>query len=194
MIFVLRPENFATNYTQRKQRDLVLEELYKDIFHNNFERLFHYSFTIVGNNEDARDIAQTAFIKLWEKRNQIRFEQAARSYLYTTVYNLSLNTVRNQKNRKNAHDSLKIHQAEVNYYSAEQKENLRRIYQAIEALPTRCKEVFCKSRFESKKYLQIATELNISQKTVEAQMSKALKLLKEQLADLVLILLFYIMW
>jgi len=80
------------------------------------------------------------------------------------------------------------------YDPAEEREIRNRIYQAIETLPPRCKEVFCKSRLEGKKYSEIASELSISVKTVEVQMGKALKILREILADIITTLIFSIIY
>jgi RNA polymerase sigma-70 factor (ECF subfamily) len=80
------------------------------------------------------------------------------------------------------------------YDPAEEKEIRNRIHRAIETLPPRCKEVFCKSRFEGKKYSEIANELSISVKTVEVQMGKALKILRKTLADIITTIIFSIIY
>ncbi|MGB8190504.1 MAG: RNA polymerase sigma-70 factor, partial [Chitinophagaceae bacterium] len=159
-------------------------ELYKEYFEAYFEGLFTYAFTIVKDQAEAKDIAQSSFIKLWEKREEIDFSRSARAYLFTTVYHLSLNTARNKKIRSSHHENLKSDQSFAPLYTSEQKEMMERIQQAIDQLPPRCKEVFVKSRLEAKKYAEIAQELSISIKTVEAQMGKALKFLKTELSDL----------
>jgi RNA polymerase sigma-70 factor (ECF subfamily) len=76
--------------------------------------------------------------------------------------------------------------------SAEVKERRTRIETAIQNLPERCRQVFSKSRMEGKKYALIATEMDISIKTVEVQMGKALKILREQLADLIVTFFIYL--
>jgi RNA polymerase sigma-70 factor (ECF subfamily) len=165
------------------------EELFRQYFEAYFERLFLYAFTLVRNNAEAKDIAQSSFIKLWEKRADVEFETSARSYLYTTVYHLSLNAARNTRLRNRHHQTLKAAAASVTEYNPEEKELRERIVRAVEQLPPRCKEVFLKSRMEGKKYAEIAKELDISEKTVEVQMGKALKYLKAQLRDTTLLLI-----
>ena len=192
MILVLETGQFPTNTIQHKPGHSKVEDVYKQYFGEYFDKLYAYAFTIVRSNSDAKDIVQTAFIKLWEKRNELRVTDAVRSYLYTTVYHLALNTVRDRKTRAAKMEQIEAG-TEVNEFPSEQKEVLARIRQAVEALPPRCREVFCKSRMDGKKYAEIATELDISVKTVEAQMGKALKFLREQLSDLYLLLfLFFI--
>src|SRR5215212_9483438 len=84
----------------------TLEDLYKQCFEAYYEKLYGYAFTIVKDNAEAKDIVQSAFIKLWEKRNEVDLRTSARPYLYTTVYHLSLNAVRNNKTRQEHHDHL----------------------------------------------------------------------------------------
>ena len=168
-----------------------MEELYKQSFDKYFDSLYHYAFTIVKENDAAKDIVQAAFIKLWEKRNEVNLDTSAKAYLYTSVYNLSLNTIRNLKTREGHHQQLRPVEITNDVNSAEQKEMRARINEAIEKLPGRCKEVFCKSRFEGKKYAEIAAEMDISIKTVEGQLGKALKILRETLSDLATVLVIY---
>ncbi|MBO9562274.1 MAG: RNA polymerase sigma-70 factor [Niastella sp.] len=183
MILIL-PGQPLTNSAHHKQVYIPVENLYKQCFHEYFEKLFGYAFTIVKDNAEARDIVQSAFVKLWEKRGEINFPGAARAYLYTTVYHLALNTIRDRKIRERHYPDM-APVAHVNSIdTAQEKEIKARIQQAIDALPPRCREVFCKSRLEGKKYSTIAAEMDISVKTVEVHMGKALKLLREQLADL----------
>lgn len=169
-----------------------MEELYKQCFFEYFESLFHYAFTIVKNNAEAKDIVQTVFIKLWEKRGEVNLSTSARSYLYTSVYHLSLNNIRNRKSREAHHANLITNEWTHNKNPAIEKETRIRIQLAIDSLPAKCREVFYKSRFEGKKYAVIATEMNISIKTVEVQIGKALKYLREQLVDLAIICLLYL--
>ena len=190
MIVLLQAESFAN--IKHAQDHIGLEESYKQCFDQYFERLYGYSFTIVGDNAEAKDIVQSAFVKLWEKRNDVNWPAAVQSYLYTTVYRLSLNTIRNRKIREGHHQKIVTTQQGEERNMAEEKERSTRIQQAIDDLPPRCKEIFYKSRMEGKKYAAIATELDISIKTVEAQIGKALKILREQLADLIISFLIYL--
>lgn len=184
MILILPGQSFINSAIHQKQVYIPVEDHYKQCFHDYFGKLFGYAFTIVKSNAEAKDIVQSAFVKLWEKRAEINFPAAARAYLYTTVYHLALNTVRDRKIRERHLPDMMPATHISSIDTAQEKEIKTRIQQAIDALPPRCREVFCKSRLEGKKYSTIATEMNIAVKTVEVQMGKALKLLREQLADL----------
>lgn len=190
-MLALQTDVVITKSFDNKPITLKVEELYKKCFDQYFERLFHYAYTIVKETDAAKDIVQAAYIKLWEKRNGIDMENSARSYLYTSVYNLSLNTIRNRKSREGHHQQIRPVESISEPNSAEQKELSKRINEEIEKLPGRCREVFYKSRIEGKKYALIAEEMDISVKTVEAQIGKALKILRETLSDLATILIIY---
>ena len=170
------------------------EGLFERCFHETYEGLHRYAHTIVRDNEEARDIVQKVFIKLWEKRHEINIPQSARQYLYTAVHNLCLNAIRDRKTRTKYISHY--HHTETGFVVesfAENKELERQIYAAIDKLPARCRQVFCKSRLEGKRYAEIAGELEISVKTVEVQMGKALKILRSLLADAITLLLIIIM-
>ena len=170
-----------------------MEETYRQLFDDYFYKLYSYALTIVKDEEEAKDIVQSAFIKLWKKRADVDMISSARSYIYTTVYHLALNSLRNKSIRDVHHQQL----AKTSFVDAslamEGKEVYSRVMKEIEDLPPRCREAFKMSRFEGKKYSQIAEELGISTKTVEIQIGKALKVLREQLADVLMISIIYLL-
>ena len=169
-----------------KNNDSRLTAVVEKYFQSHFEGLYRYAFTFLKNNDEAKDAVQTVFIKLWEKRATIDEKQSVQSYLYTSVYNYCLNVKRNEKVR-NAY--VQNNSAPQYFFNDElvSRENITRITDALESLPPQCKLIFLKSRFEKKKYAEIAQELNLSVKTVEAQVGKALKILREKLAEVLIL-------
>jgi RNA polymerase sigma-70 factor (ECF subfamily) len=118
-----------------------------------------------------------------------------RAYLYTAVYNRSLNYIRDRKKilPENLPDSLHaLNQLVNNQDYFEQEELKTKIYQSLQELPEGCRKIFIANRFEGKKYREIAFEQNISLKTVETQMSKALKILRSKLRDYLVLIIIYI--
>lgn len=142
--------------------------------------------------DSSKEIVHDVFVRLWENRAEFDFDKPAKSYLFTSVYNRSLNHIRDQKKFTSSDDSLieETISDEGEYHdNLELAELETKIKKSLDKLPGKCKEVFQMSRFEGKKYAEIAAELNISVKTVEAHMSKALKLLKHDLKDYLYIFL-----
>jgi RNA polymerase sigma-70 factor (ECF subfamily) len=182
-VCVTGPEH--SNTENIKSRNQTLKQLFEQCFNTWYHNLFGYAFSLVRNKEEAAEIVQLSFIKLWEKRTEVDIPCSGRSYLYSTVHNLALNHLRHT-HVKRKFESYQKYIGEVSdqKHLLEQREKVERIEKTLESLPPACREIFIKSRFEQKKYAEIASELNISIKTVEAQVGKALKILRQQLADI----------
>ena len=138
---------------------------------------------------------QDAFASLWEKRDTIELDRSPKSYLGTTVKNRCINYLRD--NKKFDRSILDLEGLDAHYEYVEQdhlvtNELKIRIEEATNSLPEKCREIFLKNRFEHKKYQEIANELNISVKTVEAQMSKALRVMREKLSEFIAVFLIII--
>lgn len=160
-------------------------------FNEYFEGLHRYAYTMLKDADEAKDIVQSVFVQLWEKKDILQIKQSARSYLYTATHNKCLNSIRDQKKRKH-HQHLYITDNANSYNmqkSIEAKEIRKEILVAMNALPEKCRNIFYKNRFEEKTYAEIATELEISIKTVESQMGKALSVLRTTLTVTTKILL-----
>lgn len=143
--------------------------------------------------DTAREVVQESFLQLWEKRETIEPDKPVRSYLYTTVHNRSLNYLRN--NNKYSAELLEIENLNVTsvtetHHSMETSELQAKINAAIEQMPEKCREIFMMNRFENLKYNEIAQKRSLSVKTVEAQMSKALQIMRTHLADYLSLLTF----
>lgn len=137
------------------------------------------------SNHDAADVVQLVFTKWWEKGEGLIIRGDVRPYLYRTVHNQCLNLLRNRKNRKT--DSVDFGTVQMNIPTADSEDRLvkkeiaAKLMVELNNLPPQCKLIFFKSRFEEKKYSEIAMELHLSIKTVETQIGKALKILREKL-------------
>ncbi len=130
-------------------------------------------------------MVQDVFLKIWERREHLEFSVSVKSYLYRAVHNACLNLIDKKKKEVRMDDvSLKIVHPTA---SAEEKVDRRELDDAIkkglEQLPAGCRKVFEMSRFGEMKYKEIADTLGISVKTVEHQMGKALRIMREQLSE-----------
>jgi RNA polymerase sigma-70 factor, ECF subfamily len=142
--------------------------------------------------QDAKNLVQDAFITFWEKNPTILNEAQLKGYLYTIVKNNCLMFIRHEKIKKGFEDETKMKMQNQVYQTAlEQLDTSEIAFQEIEtiiektlaALPPRCREVFVLNRMEGKKYNEVAEEMNISVKAVEAQMTRALKVFRVALKD-----------
>jgi RNA polymerase sigma-70 factor (ECF subfamily) len=162
---------------------LGFEKLFEESFNKFFDPLHRYAFTILKNSDQASDAVQSVFIKWWEAKTAIANLDEIRKYLFTAVYRSSLNVIRNEKVKQlHVVTYSQEQESETKFHdSAELEELDMQIKLAIESLPPQCRTIFYKSRFEEKKYAEIAADMNLSVKTIEVQMGKALKLLREKL-------------
>jgi RNA polymerase sigma-70 factor (ECF subfamily) len=166
-----------------KDRD---ETGFEHVFKQHFKNLYRYALTILQDHDQAEDIVQNVFYKLWDKIGSLEFSGSLAAYLYRAVYNESLNHLKHKKVRR-TYQTYITHSMKDQTDGAQRKvmfsELERRLQTAINELPEQCRTIFQMSRFEELRYLDIADRLGISVKTVENQMGKALKQLRIKLID-----------
>lgn len=166
---------------------------FEDLFRTYFTLLCQFAMKFTGSDlDDAKEIVHDVFIKVWEKIDSLPPDTNYKSYLYKAVNNRGLNFIRDRKKLVQLdHISDEKHASASSEVEIQELE--RAIELAIQSLPDKCREVFVMSRYEGLTYKSIAGKMAISVKTVEAQMSKALRLMRKHLAEfLSLIILFLI--
>jgi RNA polymerase sigma-70 factor (ECF subfamily) len=156
------------------------------LFRTYYQPLCNYAYSFVQDKDEAEEIVQATFLSVWEKRDTLTIHTGVKPYLYAMVRNASLNVLKHEKiNQQHVVGELAVAERSVESVArtvmASELES--RIYKALDKLPEQCRLVFKLSRFEELKYAEIAEQLNISIKTVENQMGKALKIMREQLKD-----------
>jgi RNA polymerase sigma-70 factor, ECF subfamily len=162
-------------------------------FKQYYKPLVHYSHTILKDMDEAEDIVQQSFITIWQKQAELQIETSLKSYLYKSVYNASLNRVKQQKVRQSYANEVQAVSVYPTSELSHQKELEAKIEWALSQLPEQCAKVFKLSRYEQLKYQEIATELNISIKTVENHVGKALKLMRDMLKDYLPLLIIFLL-
>jgi RNA polymerase sigma-70 factor, ECF subfamily len=163
------------------------EAAFEQVFKEHFKNLHSYACTIVRDEPAAEGIVQNVFLKLWDRGDALNIQSSVAAYLYRAVYNESLNYLKHQKVKQSFVKYAQHTMSESTRENASKKvivaELEQKIKVALSELPEQCRTIFQLSRFEELKYQQIADKLDISIKTVEAQMGKALKLMRIKLAD-----------
>ena len=171
------------------------ERAFELLFRDYYKRLCLYGLKYLDETEQSEEIVQDVFCRIWEKRATLEITSSFQSYLFRAVHNGCLNFIKHQK-VKQQHQADEIHVAKSSpdTYSEELEnpDTMDSIYEAIEKMPEERKKIFKLSRFEGLKYGEIAEKHGISVKTVEAQMGKALKYLREELKEFVAVTLFMI--
>ena len=169
---------------------------FETLFRSFFPGLVLFAQKYVPDQDTATEIVHNVFLNLWEKREKVDTSTSLKSYLFRSVHNRCLNFIRDQK--KFNRDETLFDRLDGDRYTdasdhLEEQELEQRIFDSLQALPEKCREVFMMNRFEGLKYAEIAEKLNISVKTVEAQMSKALKILRENLIEYLKIIILFIL-
>jgi RNA polymerase sigma-70 factor (ECF subfamily) len=157
----------------------VIEDL-RALHKRYFPLLTAYARSIISSHEDAKEIVQDVFISMWKNKDTIDKSRNLEAYLTRAVKNRCINYFKLKKKRTVDVDSLidvKGHHINVTE-QMELAEMRLWIYKAIDDLPPKCREIFLMSRDKQLSYKEIALELNISRKTVENQISIALKKLR----------------
>lgn len=168
---------------------------FRDLYFKYFQSLFVFAQKFV-DEELAKDFVQDCFLDLWKNRNHIEINTSLSAYLFTIIKNKCFKHFKKEQ-KKLLHLNnfgFLLKEEELQFYINAEKSILEfgikdRIEKVIEKLPKKCSEVFRESRFEGLANKEIAAKYNISVKAVEKQISKAIKLFKEEFKDIITILL-----
>ena len=158
------------------------KKAFEKMFKQYYVQLTAFAHTYMHDIDLAESIVQNVFVKLWEKRKQYEIN-SLKSYLMIAVRNSCHNELKRKQHERDLKLSVRPEDVIENANYSDSG-TLDRINQTIEKLPEQRKRIFKLSRLEGLKYREIAEKLNISPKTVEAQMGKALKFLRENLLEL----------
>ncbi len=171
------------------------ESAFEMLFKTYYKPLCNYAYSFLNDRDEAEEVVQAAFIGVWDKRHSIEIQTSMKSYLYRMVRNACLNVIKHVKVKK-AHANYQMAGGEPVHEEVSQSvlssELEEKIHSATKTLPEQCRIVFQLSRFEKLKYSEIAEQLDISVKTVENHMGKALKIMRAQLKDYLPLLLIFI--
>lgn len=155
------------------------------LFRLYFSPLCSHAIRFVYSKQAAEDIVSDVFCRFWDDRIFKKITTSYRAYLFKSVRHRAYNYVkfelsRNSSREKYSHDQCDLNPCEILQYD----ELYQLMDAAINTLPQQCKKVFVLSRMENKRYQEIADELDISVKAIEAHVSKALRILRKKLATI----------
>jgi RNA polymerase sigma-70 factor (ECF subfamily) len=170
-------------FTGLKQGDT---DIFSFLFRTYYKNLVLFGGSYIPDRAVCEDIVQSVFLKLWNERETLRIETSVKSYLLTAVRNACLDEIR--------HRNI-VHEHESYIFASSQQEEIdtenyilysdlhHHLMEALRKVPPKLREAFEMNRFEGLKYREIAARLNVSERTVEVRIGKALELLRTYLKD-----------
>lgn len=168
---------------RRLKKDNI--DAFNQLFYAYSSKLYHFAYGYLKSKEDAEEMVQEIFSKIWDKRSDIKEEYQFRSYLFSIAFNYIKKYLRAKALVNKYIEFATLHSGttekiedDVNYNSLK-----FRVDSLVDRMPEKRKAVFVKSRFEGKNSKEISEEMNISQSTVENHLNQALKFLREHLKD-----------
>jgi len=164
------------------------KDAFEKLFRNMYPALCGYANSMINYLLDAEEIVQDVFFNIWIKRKDIKIHTDIRSYIYTSIRNKCLVYLQHQKVKAQYVKFMKQNQNELSFdtESVMEKQEMEKIIDAtLNSFPDNMRNIFVLSRYEGLKYQEIAKKLSISVKTVEANISKALKVFRRNLGEYV---------
>lgn len=162
------------------------KDVFSLIFQSYYKDLVHFALNFVHETSASEEIVQETFSKLWEERDLLNIDHSLRSFLLKSVRNRCIDQIRHQKVRQNHFNDIIQNPLDYecntdSYIANSELEHL--IESALEKLSAEVSQTYRMNRFEGLKYNEIAEKLNVSRRTVEVRIGKALCTLREELHD-----------
>ncbi|MEW7278333.1 RNA polymerase sigma-70 factor [Aquimarina sp. 2201CG1-2-11] len=173
-------------------RDTQIEELkrgnefvYRRLYEMHYNELCSYIYSMSNNKQQSEDIVQNVMLKIWKNKENLKINSSIRNYLYKSCYNELIDSYKKNKKelnyieltRKNALDFIVEEDTDII------NSRLIRVKSEIEKLPKKCKEAFILNKLRGLKYKEVAEYLDISVKTVEIHISKAMSRIREAIFE-----------
>ncbi|PCH69780.1 MAG: hypothetical protein COC06_06750 [Bacteroidales bacterium] len=159
-------------------------KIYDFVFHYYYSGLVSFAIKYVYDEAIAEDIVQDFFFKLWVDKEKLEVKNALKSYFFTSVKNRCLDYIRKQDVRDRAKEIIKSEAQFENGDNTQyfiESELRDRIFEALNKLPEKCRNIFIMNRFDGLKPIEISEKEQISVRTVEGHIGKAIKILRVEL-------------
>lgn len=181
-------------------QDAAVEIRFRRLFDDNYRRLIFHALRFVDTEDEAEDVVADVFYELWKKIDEIDLDGGIVAYLYRAVSTRALNVLRHKGVAAVRIELLEqINERRIEFMSdtdlqrsMESREIGEQIHAAIDELPERCRQVFILSYVNGLKNKEIADAMNVSVRTVEAQIYKALHFLRDKLRYLLVLIVIFL--
>lgn len=158
------------------------EEGFSLIFKEWYKPVYHFAFSLLKNTQDAEDITDDCFIKMWERRSKFSSLISCKSFLFTCVRNSSLDKLRKRKTKLKAEKGFEYLIANTNdilYFNDNNADPFSKLQDALKELPPKHRKIFDMVYNEGKSALEVAATLNLSVQTVKNQKQKGFEILRK---------------
>ena len=157
---------------------------FAELFNRYKKKLYYFALSYLDDTSEAEEVVQAVFVKLWENRSTLNETLSVKSYIYKSTVNACYNTLKKKvvRNRYYENELISLDEnVDKSHDEIFYKDLKRQIDKILTTLPPRQQEIFTLSRFEGLSHADIATKLNVSVRTVENQIYRALKIIKDNL-------------
>lgn len=169
--------------------EILTEKRIEELFKEHYSVLTAYANKFLDDLDDSREVVQDIFVKLYDTKESIKIHTSTKAHLFTSVRNACLNNLRQRKTHATHHENIKYLSSGNNSIGAdkilEQTELEYEIFKAIDKLPEQCRRIFKLNRLDGFTNQEIADQLGISKRTVETQISNALKTLRVKIGPMI---------
>jgi RNA polymerase sigma-70 factor (ECF subfamily) len=159
------------------------EEAFKELVVKYSDALFGYALSLSGNHHAANDLVQEVFISTFEYRKKLNYKYSIESFLYKSTYNKFIDLYYKNKTKSKLHEQYRLILNQLLIKSEDNSLMLKKMNREIENLPEKIKKIFVLSKTNGYTNLEISKNLNISIKTVESNITKAYKILRNKLEN-----------
>lgn len=166
---------------------------FEQLFTDHYDALYRYCQTMVKDQNDIEDIVQSVFMDLWHDRSKLVIHTSIKAYLYKAVYFKCMNKIKHDKVASKYSNTISNPESTAVTDTLIIQEIADKIKETIESLPEQCRKIFSMSRMDGLRYNEIAEKLNLSPKTIENQMGKALKTMRVALSEYIQIIVLTIL-
>jgi RNA polymerase sigma-70 factor (ECF subfamily) len=163
---------------------------FEQLFADHYDGMYRYCQTMITDPDEAEDIIQSVFMDLWHDRHKLVIHTSMQAFLYKGVYFKSLNKIKHDKVAQKYVQSKSADDHHAYGDTMIYQEVAEKITAAIQSLPEQCRKIFAMSRYDGLRYHEIAENLQLSPKTIENQMGKALKTMRVALSEYIHIIVF----
>ena len=158
-------------------------DAFECLFRENYTRLFYHAFSFLNDEEEAKDVVNDVFERVWMNFEKLEFSSSLVPLLYTLVRNRCVSLIRHKKVKERFSREIEVELEDHEEESVEYEMQIEKLRHLIELLPAQTKNVFKKCFLEGKKYQEAADDLGISINTVKTHVNKALRILLEEFTE-----------